>query len=155
MDGMDTSAAQSGAESSEERGSELQQALRFCGSTLLRALNSASRSCEAGHLRLLFEELSLKHAVVHNMLVEHMDEAELAASPRTLATLGWLAARGCLPEGDDAIVKRCRELAHDLLVRCEELLASAPPSATMTLLRQYGQSTAEIRDRLAGQERLE
>jgi hypothetical protein len=137
---------------SEQRTHELLQALRFCGSTLLRGLTSASRRCESAPLRHLFDALTLEHAVRHTTLIDHLDETEFAPSPRALATLGWLAARGCLPEGDDAIVRRCRELAHDLLVRCEELLQGAPTSGWATLLRGYAESTRALRDRLAAQE---
>jgi len=49
-------------------------------------------------------------------------------------------------------VKRCRELAHDLLVRCEELLQGAPPSGFNSVLRGYAEATRQLRDRLAAHE---
>jgi hypothetical protein len=52
-------------------------------------------------------------------------------------------------------VTRCRELAHDLLVRAEELLQTTPASALGSVLVGYVAEIEALRDRLAAHERLQ
>jgi hypothetical protein len=94
-------------------------------------------------------------AVRHAVFVERLSHQDLPATPAGLVTLEQLAARGCLPDGDDAIVARCGQLVHDLQVRCEDVLERGVPARLTGVLRAYADLARELRATLAEHERRE
>jgi hypothetical protein len=126
--------------------------LRFCGDTLLAALQAAAARCEAGHLRVAYQELAGDFDARQQALQAGLGRRPPpAADMPELVDLSWLAARGVLPDEDAAITRRLRDLAHDLWVRCEDVLRGAP-LWLVALVTPYAQAVSDLKQQLVEKE---